>query len=177
MVVLKRKQAIITIIICMILAAGYINWAYQSSPSVPASTDVAEEKNLGEATMVNASVTQGAQKSVIDTAKESRDSARDKSREILNSTISNPSIDAESKAAASAEITAMASAMEKEGICEGVLETKVGKAVVFISNGNVSVTLEKSDALKDTDVAKIKDIVMTHTGISADKIKISGVSE
>jgi len=75
MIVFKRKQLVIAVIFCMILAAGYINWAYQPDEATqPASND--ETKYLGEAELVSADAT--------DTAIEAKTTARNKAMELLN---------------------------------------------------------------------------------------------
>lgn len=178
MIVFKRKQAVLVVVVCMILVAGYINWAYQSSAPV-SDTSVAltgaspqEEEVFGQAALVNASV---SSQDVVASARETRDNARNKSIEMLNETVNNPTADAEAKKAAQTELTAIAAAAEKEGICEGLIETKLGKSVVFISNGNVSVSVQTDAELNEADIAKAVDVVVTHTGISADKIKVSKI--
>lgn len=184
MMLFKRKQVVITIIICMVLAAGYINWAYQTNvENASIEGDVTTQAKMGEATMVNATVSPNpeAQKSAepdatIKKAKEARDTARNKSIEMLKELVANPSSTKENKDKATAELTAIATAMEKEGICEGILATKgVQEAVVFISNGNISVTVKTVQDLTPADVSKIKDVIITNTGSTADKIKLNGI--
>ncbi len=177
MVVFKRKQAVITIIICMVMVAGYINWAYQTGGG-----EKKEVANIGEmqlaseseaATAVSANA-EGAD--VIKKAKEDRNTARSRAMETLKTTMSDSALSAEAKKAAETEYLAMATAIEKEGICEGALATKgITDSVVFISNGSINVSVKTENELTEADITKIKDVIITGTGAGADKIKISRI--
>ena len=187
MVVFKRKQAVLVLVVCMILVAGYINWAYQKDTSSGIASEIASteisnnntsEKNientgetLGQATLVNASATE-TKSNATETARETRDNARNKSVEMLKETINNQSVDQKSREEAQSQLTLIAANSEKEGICEGLIETKVAPAVVFISDGSASVAVDITE-LDDAGAARIKDIIVTHAGVSADKIKIN----
>ena len=53
MIIFKRKQAVLILVVCMILVAGYINWAYQKDTSTNiaselASTEITTENNDDE---------------------------------------------------------------------------------------------------------------------------------
>ena len=108
MVVFKRKQVVITIIFCMILVAGYINWAYQADGGSKAVSQD-EPKYLGEAEMVNAA----AEKNPVKVATETKTTARNKAMELLNEIVNNPSSDEESKKSALAQLAQMADDIER----------------------------------------------------------------
>lgn len=167
MFVLKRKQVIIAIIFCMVLVAGYINWAYQ--PETAAETASTEQKYLGEAEMVSAK----AEQNVVAVAAQAKTDARNKAIELLEDIIDNPSVDEKAKKAALEQKTIIAQNMEKESICEGIIKSKgVGDAVVYIADGKATVTV-KSGELSEESVAKITDVILTNTDIPAEKIKVS----
>lgn len=187
MIIFKRKQAVLLLVVCMVLVAGYINWAYQKAPSTNIASEIASSEintgtekqnqptetsteNLGQAALVNATPTES--KKITEHAKEARDNARNKSVEMLKETINNQSIDQKSRETAQSQLTLIASNAEKEGICEGLIESKVAPAIVFISDGNASITVD-TEQLNEQSAAQIKDIIVTHAGISAEKIKIS----
>ena len=109
-------------------------------------------------------------------ARAARDTAREKSREMLQEAINNPSTSEDGKTDAQNKINEMASAIEKEGICEGALIAKgMSDAAVFISEGKVSVSVKSVNELTSEEIVKIKDIIVGNTGISADNIKISSI--
>ncbi len=164
--ILKRKRIVLSIIAIMILVAGYINWAYtqpveETPVSAPVSTDT--EVSVPE-------------DEVLKKAREARDTAREKSREMLQEAINNPATPDDGKVAAGNAINEIASAIEKEGICEGALIAKgMSDAVVFISDGKVSVSVKSAGELTNEEIAKIKDVIIGNTGITADNIKISSL--
>lgn len=169
MVVFKRKQVVLTIIFCMILAAGYINWAYQ--PEGESQTVTNEDAEyLGEAEMVNAP----AEKSSVEVAIEAKTTARNKAMELLNGIVNNPASDEASKTSALEQLAKMADNMEKEGICEGILNSKgMGEMVVYIADDTATVTVKRDAELAGEDVAKISDVILSNTKIAAENIKIS----
>ena len=145
--------------------AGYINWAYQEEgESKPVSNE--ETEYLGEAELVNA-----------DAALQSKTTARNKAMELLNDIVNNPSTDEQSKTSALNQLAQMADNMEKEGICEGILNSKgIGQMVVYIADGVATVTVKTDGELSSDSIAKITDVILTNTTIPADKIKISKMS-
>ncbi len=172
MVVFKRKQVVITIIFCMILAAGYINWAYQGDGGTQAVSND-ETKYLGEAEMVNADAGKGP----LQAATEAKTTARNKAMELLNEIINNPSTDETTKTSALTQLSQMADNMEKEGVCEGILNSKgMGEMVVYIADGVATVTVKTDAELSSEDVAKISDVILSNTSVAAENIKISKAS-
>ncbi len=169
MVVFKRKQVVITIIFCMILAAGYINWAYQTDGDAQ-TVSKEETEYLGEAEMVNAP----AEKSKAQKATEAKTTARNKAMELLNEIVNNPSIDQDSKTSALSQLAQMADNMEKEGLCEGILNSKgMGEMVVYIADGVATITIDTDAQLTSEQVAKITDVILSNTTVTAENIKIS----
>ena len=79
--ILKRKRIVLSIIAIMVLVAGYINWAYtQPVEEAPVSAPVSVETEIAV-----------PENEIAAKARQSRDSARDKSREMLRDAINNPS--------------------------------------------------------------------------------------
>jgi stage III sporulation protein AH len=75
---------------------------------------------------------------------------------------------------ANESIQAMASYAMTESQIENLIMAKgYADCVVFLSANSVSVMVEPPEGgLTETDTAKITDIVLTETGLSADQIKI-----
>ena len=173
MIMFKKKQIVLAVIMGMVLVAGYINWAYQTSDNAePAKTNVAvkdDETKLGEAEFVNAKV----EKNAIEKAKEQRNEARAKATEALKESVNNPSATADGK-----NLADLAMRTEKEGVCEAALATKgINESVVIINESGVMITVRTKDELSENQVTVIKDSAVDATGVSADKIKISRIKE
>ena len=113
---------------------------------------------------------------LLKSAQESKELARSKAMEMLNTVINDEKTSKENKDKATAELTAMASNMEKEGVAEGMIKTKgFEDCVVFITNDMVSVAVKAESTLAATDIAKIQDAIKSCTNIGADKITITQV--
>lgn len=173
MVMFKKKQIVLAVIMGMVLVAGYINWAYQTSDNAETNVAVQEdETKLGEAEFVNAAV----KKDALEKAREQRSAAREKATDALKETLNNPSATEDGKKKAEENLADLAMRTEKEGICEAALATKgMKESVVIINETGVSITVRTKEELTENQVTVIKDSAVDATGISADKIKISRI--
>lgn len=107
-------------------------------------------------------------------AKLARQKARDESVNILNSTTTNQNASQEAKDVAVTTMGTLAKNAEKEVRVESLVVAKgYSECVAFINTDSANVIVQKStNGLKETDVAKIKEIVLSETGLSAEQIKI-----
>ena len=92
----------------------------------------------------------------------------------MNGTVENESADEAAKTAANTEIKLMADHARLESQIENLVVAKgYTDCVVFISEEGANVIVAKPEAgLQQTDVAKIKDIVVAEAAISPQNIKI-----
>ncbi len=170
----NRKYIVLTILVAMVAVAGYLNWSYNE----PGKMQVTEETAAyGEATMVNAKVeTSPAKVDALKEARDSKNTARSKAMEMLNTVINDEATDKTNKEKASAELVAMSSNMEAEGVIEGILKTKgFEDSVVFITNGIATVAVKCEKNLTAAEVAKIQDAVKSNAKVSGEKITITQV--
>ena len=107
-------------------------------------------------------------------ARLSRQKARDEAVSILNVTVENESADEDAKAAATESIQVMAQSAMKESRIENLVIAKgYDECVVFINDNGVNVIVQKPEnGLQQEDIARIRDIVISETGVSAEQIKI-----
>lgn len=97
---------------------------------------------------------------------------REKMIALLNEIISNEKTDEENRKAANNEKMKLIDVMNKESIVGNLIKAKgFEEAVVFITDNSVNVIV-KSKELKDTDMAKILDIVFRETKMPLDNVKI-----
>ncbi|NLY43497.1 MAG: SpoIIIAH-like family protein [Clostridiaceae bacterium] len=196
MLVVKRRQIVILVLIVMIIVAGYLNWSYKRNMEyLPTGTDIDEtedtaQKNLGEAQLVDntvdteeseTSLPEDSSNIVVDTgssnkyfieARMNRERSRSEALEILYDIINNENSPEESKIKAQEEAMKVAKIMDTETMIENLLMAKgFEDAVVFINEGKVNVVVQ-SEGLIPSQVAQIKDAVITHTGVTPEDIKI-----
>lgn len=179
---MKKRGAIYSVVALMLCVAVYLNWEYTGGNV--AGTDDAGNKVLGESILVDNQTGSGAnqeEKPDVETAKDyfsqarlSRQKARDEAINILNGTVESESADETAKTAANTEIKLMADHARLESQIENLVIAKgYTDCVVFISDEGANVIVAKPEAgLQETDVARIKDIVVAEAAISPQSIKI-----
>ena len=190
---MKKKGAIYSVIALMLCVAVYLNWSYnRGDDDFSAASNTDDSKILGQAQLVDGVAqtdeqgkTEDAQESsgfndgssedsYFAEARLSRQKARDEAVSILNVTVENESADEDAKAAATESIQVMAQSAMKESRIENlVIATGYDECVVFINDNGVNVIVQKPEnGLQQEDIARIRDIVISETGVSAEQIKI-----
>lgn len=198
MFVIKRNQIVITALVVMIAAAGYLNYMdrsayipselvisedgdivglipdydfYEADASVEVNSDTSDD--AGTAVFVNSS----SDSSYFIQAKLEREQARAKQKEILTEMINNENVDQTKKAEVADELLKIQQRIEKETAAEAMIEAKGFKEVyVRIDDDTVDIVVNK-ETLSETEIAQIEDIVKRKTGVSVDKIRISTLKE
>lgn len=115
-----------------------------------------------------------AQPEYFDNARLSRQQSKDEALTLLQTTLADENVSADARNDAQAAIAAMAS----NAICESRIESLVmakgfADCVAIVDNGTVSVVVQPpEDGLIASDVARIKDIILSETSVTADKIRV-----
>ncbi len=168
----NRKYIVLTILVAMVAVAGYLNLSY-NKPGEENALETQGSGALGEATLVNGNV---AEADGLAKARETKDSARSRAMEMLNTIINDSATDKDSREKASAELISMADNIEAEGVIEGTLKTKgFENCVVFITNGTANIAVKSEKALTAAQIAKIQDAVKSAGKVAGDKITITQV--
>lgn len=179
---MKRNLMILTVVL-FVSAAAYLNWNYSQS-----AADVG--KILGESTLVSGqaggmdsaedegqeedAAAFGAKKSYFDTARLNRQEARDKSVKLLKENAGDEKAGQEARDSANRQLQEIADYALKESTIENLVMAKgYTDCVAFVNGESVSVVIAGTDhGLENADIAKVTDIVLEETGLTADKIKI-----
>ena len=202
----KRNAVIITVLL-FVGVAVYLNWSYNrgqdlaaTSPTVTVQPQQGEsdtqETNLAEGTE---NVDQGEEErdlaslyfgepatstlsaaaiSYFDSARLTREQARDSAATLLQDAAAIGTASQEEIDSALASITAMATFALQEAQLENILMAKdFAQAVVFIRNEGVSVIVSASPAgLSEVEVARITEAVIAELGVGMDAITIIPVN-
>ena len=180
---MKRNLMILTVVL-FVSAAAYLNWNYSQSVSNVS-------KILGESLLVNGNSngsslegeptqddqeTLGTQNSTnyFDTARLERKESRDNALKLLREAAADEKATQEAIDEANKKTQQIAADTLTESTIENLVKAKGYKdCVAFINSNSVSVVISATgEGLQNSDIAKVKDIVMEETGLSADKIKI-----
>jgi stage III sporulation protein AH len=123
----------------------------------------------GEAVFVNTT----AQSSYFVQAKLDREQVRAKQRELLMGMINDTQLDQETRAECADSLLDIQQRLEKESSAEAMIEAKgFQESYVRIDDSTVDVVVNK-EALSDSEIAQIEDIVTRKTGMAPDQIRIS----
>lgn len=195
MLILQRKNIVISILVVLLIITGYLNFAYNQkmlnkdnvetamndtdNEEVEASkvtvSDASEELDGDEITEdgeVEDVSTTSAKGSFFANYRIERENTRKKEIEVIREIVDNPNSDAEMKKEAQAQLLEIADNMEKELLIEGLIKAKgFEDTIVMMSKNSVNVIVNRSE-LKPEEVAQILDIVKRESGKSADSIKI-----
>ena len=172
-----------------IAGAVYLNWSY--------SQDTAAGKNLGEAALVgnqndpltqntedtdqqsageegDQTTTTGQGSTYFSTARLNRQQARDNALSLLQEAAEDEKADQAAVDEANAAIQTMADYTMTEAQIENLITAKgYTDCVAFLGEDSISVVVSATEnGMTDSDAARIGEIVMEQTGLSADQIKI-----
>jgi stage III sporulation protein AH len=177
---LWKRNAVVAAIVLFVCAAVYLNWSY--------SQEVDAGKTLGEAALVGAQTSdplltgqEGASPSpstsnsgYFSTARLNRQQARDSALTLLQEAAGDEKATQTAVDEANIAIQTMAADTLTEAQIENLITAKgYQDCVVFLSDNSVSVVVSATEAgLSETDAAKIGEIVMEQTGLTASQIKL-----
>lgn len=169
-----KRNAVVLAVLVLVGASVYLNWRY--------ADNVAETgKILGQATLVNQNdeavaetgTDAGAGNSYFDTARLSRQQARDSAISMLQEAEMDENATEDVLNEASLALQVLASYTVAEAQIESLVTAKgYEDCVVFMGEDSCSVVVADPDGVDSTDAARIKDIVISETDYTAAQIKI-----
>ena len=189
----KKKSAVYSVVALMLCMAVYLNWSYtkeRPDAEYNAAGEFEDSKILGEAKLVDETekikdeevqLTAGDNPNIspvpsdyFSEARLARQKARDESVNILSQTVNNENTSEEAKATAVATMGELAENAEKEARIESMVVAKgYRQCVVFINDEGANVIVEKTnEGLQNTDLARIKEIVLNETNLTAEQVKV-----
>lgn len=177
---MKRNLMILTVVL-FVSAAAYLNWNYSQSVANVG-------KILGESMLVSGKAEEstledvngeeqdvfGKTQNYFDTARLNRQEARDNSLALLKEAAADEKADQETINDANQQMQQIAADTLTESTIENLVIAKgYSDCVAFVNSSSVSVVIAGTEnGLENSDIAKVTDIVMEETGLSADKITI-----
>ncbi|HIY06729.1 MAG TPA: SpoIIIAH-like family protein [Candidatus Evtepia faecigallinarum] len=181
---LWKRNAIAAAIVLFVCGAVYLNWSY--------SQDTEAGKNLGEAALVGSqsdplledgstaetdggeTASTGEGSTYFSTARLNRQQARDNALSLLQEAAEDEKADQAAVDEANAAIQTMADYTMTEAQIENLITAKgYTDCVAFLGEDSISVVVSAMEnGMTDSDAARIGEIVMEQTGLSADQIKI-----
>ncbi|MEG2420275.1 MAG: SpoIIIAH-like family protein [Oscillospiraceae bacterium] len=180
---LWKRNAVVAAIVLFVCVAVYLNWSYSKNSD---GDDLASGgKLLGEATLVDKRTDDPLLSGTTDvaapkadtyfaSARLNRQTARDSALALLQEAAANEQAEQTVKDEANVSIQTMAKYTMSEAQIENLVTAKgYADCVAFIGENSVSVVVSAPEAgLAAEDTAKITEIAMEETGLTAEQIKI-----
>jgi len=175
----KRNTVVATMAI-LVCAAVALNWKYSGKEAVQQAQE-AGTKILGEATLVSGQEHEAEDEAAVYTgadyfasARLTRQQARDNALSLLQEAADKEGADEAAATEASESIQVLAAYTLQEAQIENLVTAKgYVDCVAFMGEDSVSIVVStESGQLTGEDVAKITDIAISETGLSASGIKI-----
>lgn len=183
-----KRNAVVATVVLFVCVAVYLNWNYQNEGMTDAGKTLGEAALVGNQSgdpLVDGAAQQPAgdgQTTSADAyfadARLNRQQARDSALSILRQTADSPDTDQTTKAQAGAAIQTMAGYTVTEAQIENLVVAKgYTDCVAFIGEDSLSVVVQMPEGeLTAVDTARITDIAVQETGMSADRIRIIDVA-
>ena len=201
--IMKKNQVIITSLAILIAVAGYLNFAdvdlgFKDKETSTDSSGILDDVNYDltdETALLDENGADGTtQSEVMDTAspgeavltgasdfaaqaKVSREQVRSQNKADLQAIISNKDISDEEKQNAINTMVSMTDFTEKEAAAELLLEAKGFENVIVNLTGETADVVVPDADLEDAKRAQIEDIVKRKTGVAAESIVITPLSQ
>ena len=201
--IMKKNQVIITSLAVLIAVAGYLNFAdvdlgFKDKETSTDSSSILDDVDYDltdETALLDENGADGTtQSEVMDTsspgeavltgasdfaaqAKVSREQVRSQNKADLQAIISNKDISDEEKQNAINTMVSMTDLTEKEVAAELLLEAKGFENVIVNLTGETADVVVPDADLEDAKRAQIEDIVKRKTGVAAESIVITPLSQ
>lgn len=194
-----KRQLILASLVLALGAAVYLNWQFTGTETKVDKTAGEETNSLGAAELVNSNYietisdtpdvnaetingeveeteTAGVENiettAALSDARMTRQTARDEAVELLEDILEDAQADTEVKEAAISEASLIAQNILKETNVESLIEAKGFTECVAFINGDSCTVVVNGDVEDEQNALIVRDIAVTETGLSPDKIKI-----
>lgn len=184
--IIGKRQIVLATLVLGLGIAIYLNWEFSNTEEPhKLVSSVDSIKNYGEAEFVKNDYNKSKEEetenvAAISTksneyfaqARLNRQKSRDESIEALKKMLDESGSDKQSKDKLIEEATALSKTIESEGKIENIIKAKGFSEVMVYLQGEKCTVIIKTKGLKNSQVAQIKDVVITETAIDSEKISI-----
>lgn len=168
--VIVRKQLLTFSLVIALGLAVFVNWYYTKPQGSTTEPEVTDEANLGDAQYVNSSSVET--ENYFESAEINRKKAHDTAKDYLSTIVSDTTVDEDTKASAREKLTKISNQIKIENDIENLISAQTGsKCLVTYDDNSIEVILPKG-IVSDAIAIKIKDIIISKTKLTTDKITI-----
>lgn len=177
--IIGKRQIVLAALVLGLGVAIYLNWEFSKSENSPGFVKSVDSiKNYGEAEFVkkdeekNIAAISAKSDEYFAQARLNRQKSRDESIEALKKMLDQSGSDQQKKDKLINDAAALAKTIESEGKIENIIKAKgFSEVMVYIQTDKVTVIV-KTKGLKNSQVAQIKDVVITEMDVDPENISI-----
>lgn len=174
--IISKKHIILATLVMALCVAVYLNYRFNQTGGELLATNVVEEsKSYGEAQFVDgAAAGPEAQESeaYFAEAKLTRSKSRDEAVEAMKTMLQDSALSADEKAQLTMKAAQIAESIETEGKMENLIKAKgFSDCMVYFDDEKVDIVV-KTEGLQESEVAQIRDIVVSETAAPLENISI-----
>lgn len=167
--ILSKKHIILSALVIALSIAIYLNWQYVNSSG---DNFVAVDGVAVSNTVDNESTEAAYGEAYFAEAKLSRTKSRDEAIDAMKFMLGDTKLSGSQLKELTAQATQLAKSIETEGKIENLIKAKgFTECMVYLDSDKIDI-LVKSDALDETQVAQIKDVVLGEVNLPDEKISI-----
>lgn len=170
--IVSKKQLLSLSLVVALGLSVYVNWYYTNNYKDVNEPETSEQYNLGEAQLVNSGNIENDNKDYFTQAKVNRTKAHDEAVKILEDIIADDNYDEETKTLAKNKLTQISEQIKTEADIENLINANLSNECLVTYNDDCIEIIMPKSTVTDDSVVKIKDIVVSKTNLSAEKIVI-----
>lgn len=177
-----KKQIVLSALVVILGGAIYVNYLYADkdagfpitqSVSTSANTTEKENKNYGDAQLVNSNIESGSD--YFKKANLEKSKTREEAVQTVKAVLEKADISEEEKNMATTKMNEITKQIEDEGKIENLIKSKgFDECVVYLDNDAANVVV-KTDGLTAEQAAQIKNIILSQKEVLGENISITEV--
>lgn len=168
--IIGRKQLLTLSLVFAFGLAVFVNWYYTKPQENTSEPEVTNQANLGDAQYVNSDSIEI--EDYFNTAELNRTKAHDSAKDYLSGIIEDANIDNDTKASAREKLTKISEYIKIESDIENLISAQTNSKCLVTYDGETIEVVLPEDIINDGIVVKIKDVIISKTKLTADKITI-----
>jgi stage III sporulation protein AH len=169
--IIGKKQLLSFSLVVALGLSVYVNWYYTNNFNDATTLESTEYHNLGDAQLVNSnSVTNISD--YFTQAKINREKSHDEAIDNLEDIISNNENDKETVTLAKNELMKISEMIKLEVDIENIIKAQLSEECLVTYNDNSIEVIMPKGTVNESNIVKIKDIVLSKSDVSAEKIVV-----
>ncbi len=169
--IIGKKQLLTFSLVFALGLAIFVNWYYTNQFNDTTEPEVSQKHNLGEAQFVNSNSLNDSDAFYTE-AKLNRTKAHDEATKHLNTIINNKDGDKDTIDLAKKQLIKISEQIKLETDIENLINAQLKtKSIVTYDVDNIEVIMPQKN-IDNKTVTKVKDIILSKTSLSSDKILI-----